>query len=130
MSDAGTGRKLLGQILKSKGTVREGQIQEALGEQRKLGGLIGQHLIALGHCTAADVAAALAEQAGLFAVDLESVRPSQAALEAIDASTAHTYGVLPIELKGGVLTVAISDPLNTAVLDDLSFSLLSVLSMF
>ena len=67
------GRKLLGQILKARGIVREGQVQEALSEQRKHGGLVGQHLVALGHCSTADVAAALAEQAGLQTVDLDRV---------------------------------------------------------
>jgi type IV pilus assembly protein PilB len=115
------GRKLLGQILKAKGLVREAQIQEALSEQRKHGGLIGQILVTLGHCTSADVAAALAEQAGLGAVDLERVRPSPEALAKVDASTAHAYGVLPLEISGTRLKVAIADPLNTAVLEDLAF---------
>jgi len=121
MSETVTGRKLLGQILKARGVVREGQIQEALAEQRKHGGLIGQHLTGLGHCTSADVAAALAEQAGLSAVDLARVHPSAEALARVDASTAHAYGVLPFELAGGKLRVAIADPLNTAVLEDLAF---------
>src|SRR5262249_8638564 len=111
VSEPATGRKLLGQILKARGAVREGQIQEALAEQRKHGGLIGQHLIALNHCKAADVAAALAEQAGLAAVDLARVRPSEEALGKVDASTAHAYCVLPLELVGGRLKVAIADPL-------------------
>jgi type IV pilus assembly protein PilB len=115
------GRQLLGQILKKRGVVREGQIQEALAEQRKLGGLIGQHLVALGHCSTGDVAAALAEQAGLEAVDLDREHPSDEALSKVDASTAHAYGVLPLELDGGRLRVAIADPLNTAVLEDLAF---------
>ena len=70
------GRQLIGQILKKRGAVREGQIQEALSEQRKLGGLIGQHLVGLGHCSDADVAAALAEQAALKSVDLAKVTPA------------------------------------------------------
>ena len=118
---AAKGRKLLGQILKARGLVREAQIQEALAEQRKHGGLIGQQLVALGHCKSADVAAALAEQAGLVAVDLARVKPSQEALSKVDASTAHAYCVLPLELAGGRLRVAIADPLNTAVLEDLAF---------
>ncbi len=122
MSSDRQGRRLLGQILKARGVLREGQIQEALAAQRKQGGLIGQHLVALRHCTHADVASALAEQAGLESIDLERVRPSQEALERIDASTAHTYGALPVALAGGTLTVAIADPLNTAVLDDLAFT--------
>jgi type IV pilus assembly protein PilB len=121
VSESAKGRKLLGQILKARGIVREAQIQEALAEQRKQGGLIGQHLVALGHCQASDVATALAEQAGLAAVDLARVRPSQEALSKVDASTAHAYCVLPLELVGGRLKVAIADPLNTAVLEDLAF---------
>ena len=121
MSDPASGRKLLGQILKARGLVREAQIQEALAEQRKHGGLIGQHLVALKHCTSADVTAALAEQVGLAAVDLARVRPSPEALAKVDASTAHAYCVLPLELTAGRLRVAIADPLNTAVLEDLAF---------
>jgi len=116
------GRKLLGQILKDKGVLREGQIQEALGEQRKHGGLIGQHLVVLGHCAQADVAAGLAEQAGLRSVDLEQVEPDPDAVSRIDSSTAHAFGVLPLEISGDVLLVAIGDPLNTAIFEDLSFT--------
>ncbi len=115
-------RKLIGQILKSRGAVREGQIQEALSEQRKLGGLIGQHLVSLGHCTDTDVAIGLAEQAGLSAVDLARVTPTQEALELVDGATAHAYSVLPLAVQDGRLKVAISDPLNTAVLEDLHFT--------
>ncbi len=122
MSAAPAKRKLLGQILKERGTLREGQIQEALGEQRKHGGLIGQHLVALGHCTQSDVAMALAEQSGLRSVDVAKAKPSEDALAMIDGSTAHTYGVLPLEVRGNTLVVAIGDPLNTAVLEDLAFN--------
>ncbi len=118
----GKGRQPLGQILKGRGVVREGQVQEALSEQRKHGGLIGQILVELGHCTSGDVALALAEQSGLETVDLASTRPSEDAIELVDASAAHTFGVLPLSIEGSELVVAIADPLNTAVLEDLAFS--------
>jgi len=121
VSAPATGRRLLGQILKARGVVREGQIQEALGEQRKHGGLLGQHLVTLGHCSSADVAAALAEQAGLEAIDLAKVRPSEEALAKVDAGTAHAYRVLPLALSGTRLKVAIADPLNASLLEDLAF---------
>jgi type IV pilus assembly protein PilB len=116
------GRKPLGQILKGRGTLREGQIQEALAEQRKHGGLIGQILVQLGHCTSADIALALAEQAGMEIVDLERSEPEKAALAMIDGDTAHAYRVLPLKVEGRTLVVAIGDPLNTAVLEDLRFT--------
>jgi type IV pilus assembly protein PilB len=120
-----SGRRPLGQILKSRGVLREGQIQEALADQRKHGGLIGQILVQLGHCKESDVALALAEQAGLETVDLARAAPRQDALELVDGDTARAFGVLPLSLEGPggrTLVVAIADPLNTAVLEDLRFA--------
>ena len=117
-----TGRELIGQVLKKHGFVKEGAIQEALAEQRKHGGLLGTHLVNLGHVDARQLAVALADQAGLQHVDLTSFEPDDAAVEALDASTAHAFTVLPLSLTGDVLEVAIADPLNTVLLDDLRFS--------
>ena len=123
MSDGqAQGRQPIGQILKSRGCVREADIQRALAEQRKHGGLIGQCLVSMGACTAADVALALGEQAGLEAVDLTSFQPVPDALALVDGSAAHAYGVLPLRMEGTTLVVALADPLNTAVLEDLQFS--------
>ncbi|MEO6711637.1 MAG: ATPase, T2SS/T4P/T4SS family [Planctomycetota bacterium] len=116
------GRRPLGQILKARGVVKESQIQEALGNQRKRGGLIGQILIEMGAAKSADVALALAEQSGLETVDLTRVHPSRDALALVDGNTAHAFGVLPLAVEGRTLVVAIADPLNTSVLEDLRFT--------
>ncbi|MEO0652465.1 MAG: ATPase, T2SS/T4P/T4SS family, partial [Planctomycetota bacterium] len=116
------GRRLLGQILKGRGAVQESDIQEALASQRTSGGLIGQHLVALNACSLEQITEALAEQAGLQAIDLDRVQPTEETLAAVDSTTAHAYGILPLELRGDVLVVALADPPNTAVLEDLSFS--------
>ncbi len=119
---AAAGRRLLGQILKAQGVLRESQIQEALQVQKKHGGLIGQLLIELGHANSAQIARALAEQAGLEWADVSKAPPEKAALALVDGSFAHTFGVLPTAVQGRTLVVAISDPLNTAVLEDLRFT--------
>ena len=81
------GRPLLGQVLKTRGVIRESQVQAALGEQRTHGGLIGQALVEMGACTAGDIALALAEQAGMETVDLNRERPTEEAIAAVDGST-------------------------------------------
>ena len=121
-AQGGEGRQLLGQILKARGVLKEGQIQTALGEQRKGGGLIGQCMVDMGACSQGDVAMALGEQAGMETVDLSAFTPDAEVLALVDGSACHTYGVLPLRLDAGQLVVAIADPLNTAVLEDLSFT--------
>ena len=116
------GRELLGQILKARGLVRESDVQRALADQRKHGGLIGQCLVALSACAEADVAMALAEQAGMETVDLTTSSPSTDALATLEGSTCHAFGVLPLRIDSGTLIVVLADPLNQSVLEDLSFS--------
>lgn len=116
------GRKPIGQVLKARGLVGEGDIQEALAEQRKSGGLLGQILVAAGACSSGDVALALAEQAGLETIELGSVEPDPEALALVDGNSAHAFGVLPLRIEGRTLVVALGDPLNTAVLEDLRFT--------
>lgn len=122
MSEPASGRRLLGQVLKDRGVIKESQVQAALGEQRRHGGLIGQCLVTMGACAESDVAMALAVQAGLEAVDLSQVAPEPEALEAVDGSAAHAYGVLPLRVEAGTLVVALADPMNSAVIEDLAFT--------
>ena len=114
-------KKLLGQILKEMKVVHEGMIQEALMAQREKGGQIGQILIQLGHLDDKNLQIALARQAGLETVDLSTVQFTPDLVERIDANTAKLYGVVPIRQEPGKLVVALSNPQNTALLDDLRF---------
>jgi len=115
-------RKLLGQHLKELGVVKEGQIQEALADQREQGGRIGEILVSLGHLSPADLARGLADQAGLSFYDIAAAPPEPAALAKIDGSTARAFGIIPVKLEPDQLWVALSDPLNVALLDDLAFT--------
>jgi type IV pilus assembly protein PilB len=115
-------RRLLGQILKERGVVHEGMVQEALAVQRERGGRIGEVLMGLGHLGRADLARALAEQAGLEFWDLEQRPPAQDAVGKVDLATARAFNVLPVQLQGKALTVAIADPMNVSMLADLAFT--------
>ncbi|MFT5286344.1 MAG: type IV pilus assembly protein PilB [Planctomycetota bacterium] len=116
-------RKQLGQVLKARGVVDEASIQQALVAQRTNGGLIGERLVELGLCTKADIASGLAEQAGLECVSLKGVEPTADVLELVDGEMARAFGLIPLGFRGETLLVALSDPLNLPVLEDLSFSI-------
>jgi len=115
-------RRLLGQILKESGAIHEGMVQEALAAQREKGGRIGEILIGMQCITAADLAKALGEQAGLGYHDLAAVPPQQDAINKVDLATARAFGILPVSLQGKVLKVALADPANVAMLHDLGFT--------
>jgi type IV pilus assembly protein PilB len=115
-------RRLIGQILKEFGLIHEGMVQEALSVQRDKGGRLGEILIAMKCIEPADLAKALASQAGLAFHDLAAVPPSTDAVAKVDLATARAFGVLPVSLQGKVLKVAISDPANVGMLADLGFT--------
>jgi type IV pilus assembly protein PilB len=115
-------RRLLGQILKEFGLIHEGMVQEALATQRDSGGRIGEVLVAMQAVTTADVARALASQAGLGYHDLAKEPPSSDAIAKIDLTTARAFGILPVALAGKVLKVAVGDVANVAMLADLGFT--------
>ncbi len=122
MTPAPARKKMIGQILKEQGRCHEGMIQEALAVQRKDGGQIGQILVKLGHVTEADVIKALAVQAGLEVVDLAAVAIDGEAVRKIDVQMATMFSIFPFRFdEAGALIVAVANPMNLAVLDDVRF---------
>jgi type IV pilus assembly protein PilB len=114
-------KKLLGQILKEMKAVHEGMIQEALAVQRAEGGQIGQILVRLGHLDDTTLQQGLARQAGMEMTDLSSVDLDPDLVAAVDANTARMFNLVPVRREGSRLYVALSNPSNVAVLEDLRF---------
>jgi len=116
---AQTRRKLIGQILKERGHVQEGHVQEALSVQRAKGGLIGKILVDLGRLTTAQLQLALGVQQGFEVVDLDQVEVPPDVVKRVDASSATVFKVVPVKQEGGTLFVALADPLNAHFLQEL-----------
>ncbi len=114
-------RRLLGQILRDMKACGLGAVQEALAVQSEKGGLIGELLVELGTITRQQLLLALAEQAGMPAVDLEVVAVQPEAAAKVDAATMQAFQCVPWKLEGRVLYVALANPLNTQVLSDIGF---------
>ena len=115
--------KPLGQVLKEMELVSEGQIQEALQIQRKQGGVIGEILVGMGYVAREEILLALAAQMGMEVVDLDELDIDPVLINKIPASMAKSYNVIPIKFENGILTVAMSNPHDVNVRDDLRHSL-------
>jgi general secretion pathway protein E/type IV pilus assembly protein PilB len=109
---------LIGEILVRRGAVKAAQVDEALrakeGKER-----LGQALVRLGFAREEDVFQALAEQSKLPYVDLAQVAVDPNLVSAQGLKTVFQRKVLPLDRNNGTMRVAVSDPLDLEVLDDL-----------
>lgn len=109
----------LGDILVEQGTITPLQLDEALQRQRLTGDMLGRILVRMGYCEEQDIIESLAVQSGMERVDLTKLKISQDIIRRVPPDVAKFYNVIPIREVDGALIVAMADPLNLRVLDDL-----------
>ncbi|MDQ2085281.1 ATPase, T2SS/T4P/T4SS family [Herbivorax sp. ANBcel31] len=113
-------RKKLGDLLTESGIISKEQLETALSLQKSTGKKLGEVLISEGMVTQEEIIQVLEFQLGIPHVVLEKYKIDQAACLLIPESLAKRYELIPIELQGGVLKVAMSDPLNVFAIDDVT----------
>ncbi len=111
--------KQLGEILVEQGSISPLELEEALQRQRLTGEMLGRVLVKMQLCQEQDIVEALGIQAGMERVDLSKVSPKDEVLRLISPDIARFYMVVPVREKDGALTVAMANPLDIGVLDDL-----------
>jgi len=112
----------LGAWLLSRGKITEDQLQRALQHQQFFGGRLGSSLIKLGHIDEDILGAYLSDVAGApYAPPsrLDAVPPEVVAL--VPARLASQYRVVPLELEGRRLRLAMRDPKDLIALDEIAF---------
>ena len=117
-------RKRLGEILVEAGIIDGTQLVSALAHQRRWGGRIGQALIDLKMATEEQIVATLAAKLGFkrFPVDaLESGPSLEAAMRLVPHEFAERNQLLPYATDGSSLWIAMADPTNIGVIDELAF---------
>jgi type IV pilus assembly protein PilB len=88
-------------------------------QQQHPGQLLGKVAIDMGLVSDEQLAQALAEQLSLHAVSLGDVGIAKDVLAMVTAPMAQMYRIVPIEFDGDTLTVAMCDPQNLHVQDEL-----------
>ncbi|MDQ7081922.1 MAG: ATPase, T2SS/T4P/T4SS family [Aquificota bacterium] len=110
-------RKKLGELLEELGFLSREQLEVALEVQKLNGKSLGELLVDLSFVSHQELAQAIAKQAGKEFVDLTLYTPSFEALRLVDKATAVQLEVLPLEVTGNRLLVAVSDPFNVNIAD-------------
>jgi len=109
----------LGDILIEQGVITPLELDEALQRQRLTGEMMGRVLVSMGLCEEQDIVEALGVQAGMERIDLTKLKIKDEVLRRISPDVAKFYNIVPIREADGTLIVAMADPLNMRVLDDL-----------
>jgi type IV pilus assembly protein PilB len=114
----------LGSLLINRGLLTVDQVKQAFEEQRLTGKRLGEIVVAHKWVSSSDLAQALAEQAGMEYVDLSETEPEHAAATLLQKDLAFRYQAIPVRfVNDDLLLVAIADPTDVGVADDLRLAL-------
>ena len=111
----------IGDLLLREGLVSREGLMQALDDARRNGNRVGTSLIKLGFIGEPDLTRVLARQHRVPAVDIERFRPDSKLVRLIPSELALKHTVLPLRRVGRTLTVAMANPTDLRVIDDLKF---------
>jgi type IV pilus assembly protein PilB len=121
MSTAAASTERLGDLLVREGLITSEQLQQALEQQRSTGMRLGYTLVKLGLIQEIEITKMLARQYRVPAVDLSRFEVDEKIIKLIPADVAVKHTVMPLKREARTLTVAMADPTNVTVIDDLKF---------
>ncbi len=111
----------IGDLLVREKLISREQLEKALQEQKQNGTRVGYNLVKLGFIQETELTKILARQYKMPAVDLSRFEVDPRIAKLVPADLAMKHLVLPLKRDGRTLTVAMADPTNLGVLEDLKF---------
>jgi len=111
----------LGDLLIRKGVINQGKLEDALEEQRRSGHnkLLGEVLVELGLASNEQVMEALAEGYGVPFARVSARLADARVTETLPREFIESHCVLPLFLIDDVLTVAITEPANLFLIEEI-----------
>jgi type IV pilus assembly protein PilB len=111
----------LGDILIQEGLITRDQLTKAVAEHRSSGHRLGYELVKMGMVQEVEITRLLARQFRMPAVDLSRFEVDPRIISLIPGDLAQKHCVLPLKREGRTLTIAMADPLDQGLLQDLKF---------
>jgi type IV pilus assembly protein PilB len=119
-------RVKIGEMLVRQGRLDEDQLRSALAHQRRWGGRLGRAIVSLGFLPEPTFLEALSEQLGARFVTIGRRPVAPEVLRLVPEKLIRSRHVLPLERlqesRRGPLVVAVSDPGDLGVVDEISFA--------
>jgi len=112
-------RKKLGEILLAAGVIDAARLRTALMEQQRWGGYLGRILVEMKLVSEEVLVQALSQQLNFPAVNLDQREIPHEVLELVPGEVAEQHSMIPFALQGKFLDVALTDPTNMGIIDEL-----------
>ncbi len=112
--------RLVGEVLISEGHITEEQLEDALVQQRASGKKLGQQLVDSGAVSSTILLQSLARCLGVRPIRLRHGLIDPALLKVIEPDECERLGVLPMFNIRGVMTVAMTEPQNLPLVDQIA----------
>lgn len=110
---------MLGDKLIQEGLITEDQLTLALMEQKKTRSKLGETLIKLGYITSAELLPVLAGHIGVSSVIVTFDDLSSKLIEKLPEDFILKNSVIPLKKEGNKLVVAMADPTNVFLIDEI-----------
>lgn len=112
-------RKRLGEMLVEAGLLDAVGLRRALVEQRRWGGQLGTILVDLRLVGEEALVSTLSRQLNFPVVRLDEIEPTEEVLALVPEELAERHRMVPFNVEGKFLDVAMSDPTNLGIIDEL-----------
>lgn len=112
-------KKRLGEILIAEGVIDSAQLDTALSKQKELGLKLGEYLESEGILTEETLIQSLTKQLGIKVIDLGLIHIKEDVVNMIPEELARKNQVLPVSIENGKLVVAMCDPLDYFVAEEI-----------
>jgi type IV pilus assembly protein PilB len=111
----------LGELLIKRNYITPEQLKRASDEQKLKGGRLESNLVRLGYIKEDELLSFLSAQYRVPSVKISKMEVNPNVIKLIPSSLSKKYFIIPINRMGPKLTLAMADPSNIVVIDEIKF---------
>lgn len=113
-------KEKLSNMLEKRKLLKDGDLKKALATQKEKGGALSDILVNYGFLSRDSLIAALSEELDIPPINISRYKIDPSLIKFIPKKIAKYYSILPVSKIGNTLTVAMSDPMNVFVIDEIT----------
>jgi type IV pilus assembly protein PilB len=111
----------LGELLIKRNYITPEQLKKAVDEQKLKGGRLESNLVRMGYIKEDELLSFLSAQYRVPSVKISKMEINPNVIKLIPSSVSKKYFIIPINRVGPRLTLAMADPSNIVVIDEIKF---------